>query len=149
MYVNITRCRGKKKNIHISIITHNSLFCSKIESGNLYLKNYYSKIDFEIWKPPQKRHFFCVNHVYKKHRPKMKKKIVTELRVNFFCKKKSIRSFLSQKNRAKSGPWRPLFSYSEIVENSRYSPILTPTSISQGAQPNINKIDFILTWPTL
>ena len=71
MYVNITRCRGKQKNIHISIITHNSLFFSKIELGNLYLNKYYSKIEFE--NPPKKTLFLrksCIQEAQAKNEKK-------------------------------------------------------------------------------
>ena len=48
---------------------------------------------------------------------KWKKKRVTELRYIIFCKKNTIRSFLSKKNKPKNGPRRTLFNNSAKAWN--------------------------------
>ena len=65
-----------------------------MQSGILYLKNYYQKIGLEMEHLKKTGHFFGDNHFYEKLRQKKKKNLATEVRKNLFYKINTIKSFL-------------------------------------------------------
>ena len=73
--INMLRSRGNQEKVYISAIMHHFLFFSKIESGNLYLKNYYQNCGLQIFKTQKNGYFFSKIHFngstdnkYKKNR---------------------------------------------------------------------------------
>ena len=72
-YLNMTQSRAKTTIIYIPTVPYHFLFCSKMQSGILYLKNYYQKIGLEMEHLKKTGHFFGDNHFYEKLRQKKKK----------------------------------------------------------------------------
>ena len=72
----MTQSTAKTTIICIPTVPYHFLFCSKMQSGILYLKNYYQKIGFEMENWKKTGHFFGDTHFYEKHRQKKKNETV-------------------------------------------------------------------------
>ena len=68
-----------------------------MQSGILYLKNYYQKIGLEMENWKKTGQFFGNNHFYEKHRQKKKKTSLSEVRKNLIYKKNTIISLKKKK----------------------------------------------------